>query len=105
MNEYLYVLKPTRLEMLVENTPEEAAIVTRHFLRLQDQTEKGVVLLAGRTLNTDASTFGIVIFRAESDEVARQFMDDDPAIQHGVMVGQLFPYRVALLSDTYPRAT
>lgn len=30
-------------------------------------------------------------------------MNDDPVIIHGVMRGQLYPYRVALLSDVYPR--
>ena len=52
------------------------------------------MLLFGRTLTTDASTFGIVIFRAESAEAARRIMADDPAVAAGVMRGEVFPFRV-----------
>jgi hypothetical protein len=48
----------------------------------------------GRTQTTDASTFRIVIFRAESAEAARRIMADDPAIAAGVMRSQVFPFRV-----------
>jgi uncharacterized protein YciI len=103
MNEYLYLIRPTRLEMLIESTPEEDPIVGQHFLWLKQLAEQGAVLLAGRTLNTDATTFGIVIFRAESDAAAQELMHDDPAVRQRVMRAELYPYRVALLSETYRR--
>jgi uncharacterized protein YciI len=56
-----------------------------------------VVILAGRTLNADESSFGIVIFRAASGEEAQAVMKADPAVQQGVMQAELFPYRVALM--------
>ena len=84
--------------MLVDGgTPEEAAIVGQHFAYLQGLEQDGVVLLAGRTLNTDASSHGIVIFQAESDDAAQAVMANDPAVQQGVMSAELFPYRVALM--------
>ncbi|MBZ0278949.1 MAG: YciI family protein [Anaerolineae bacterium] len=95
--QYLYRIQPVRPEMLTEGaTPEESAIVSAHFHYLQDLTAKGVVLLAGRTQNTDLSSFGIIIFQAESDEAARQIMHDDPAVQNRVFRAELFPYRIAL---------
>ena len=48
----------------------------------------------GRTQTTDASTFRIVIFRAESAEAARRIMADDPTVAAGVMRDEVFPVRV-----------
>ena len=98
--QYLYRIQPTRPEMLVEGpTSEEERVVSEHFAYLQELTERGVVLLAGRTLNTDPSSFGIVIFHAPSDEDALEIMRNDPAMRQGVMQGKLFPYRIALVGE------
>lgn len=99
MNEYLYRIQPVRPEMLSEGPdPEETRIVSQHFAYLNDLTEQGIVLLAGRTLNTDASSFGIVIFKAEDDNAARAIVHNDPAVKNRVMRAELFPYRVALMA-------
>jgi uncharacterized protein YciI len=71
-----------------------------HFRYLKDLTDRDVVILAGRTLNTDVSSFGIVILKAGSEEEARERMNDDPAVKQGVMRAELYPYRVALMADT-----
>jgi uncharacterized protein YciI len=97
--QYLYKIQPTRLEMLTQGpTPEEATIVAQHFAYLKDLAEQGVVVLAGRTLNTDESTFGIVIFNANSEESARDIMNSDPAVKKGVMRAELYPYRIAVMT-------
>ena len=97
--QYLYKIQPTRPEMLAEGaTPEEEAIVSEHFAYLKDLMEQGVLLLAGRTLNTDQSSFGIVIFNAESEAVALAVMHNDPAVRQGVMRAELYPYRIALMA-------
>jgi uncharacterized protein YciI len=99
---YLYRIQPTRPAMLSEgSTPEEAAIVSEHFNYLKELMANGVVMLAGRTLNTDESSFGIVIFKVESDEAARALMESDPAVKKGVMRAALFPFRTALLGDDW----
>lgn len=97
MNQYLYVLKPTRLGMLTQSTAQEDEIVGRHFQYLKDLTEKGVMILLGRTTNNDETTFGICIYEAEDDEQANQIMNNDPAVKEGVMTATLYPYRVALM--------
>lgn len=96
MPRYLYRIKPTRLEMLTDHTDHEADVVSRHFAYLQENAANGVVLLAGRTLNTDPDTFGIIIFEAADDDAAKAFMDNDPAVIEGVMSASVFPYRVAI---------
>lgn len=96
---YLYTIHPSRLEMLTHGpTPEEAEIVAQHFAYLKQLTEQGVVVLAGRTLNTDTSSFGIVILQADSEEAARTLMANDPAVKHQVMRATLYPYRIALMA-------
>jgi|SRR5581483_4943609 len=96
---YLYRIQPTRLEMLTHGpTTEEAEIVAQHFSYLQQLTEQGVVVLAGRTLNTDERSFGVVIFRADSEEAARKVMEQDPAVSRQVMRAELYPYRIALMA-------
>jgi uncharacterized protein YciI len=100
MAQYLYRIQPTRLEMLtVGPTQQEEEIVSQHFAHLKNLMEHGVVILVGRTQNNDERTFGIAIFNADSDEDARRIMESDPAVRHGVMRAELFPYRVALIAE------
>lgn len=95
---YLYRIEPSRPEMLAAGaTPADERAVGDHFEYLRELTEAGVVLLAGRTLNTDPSAFGIVIFRAADDAAARRVVDADPAVAAGVFRAELFPYRIALV--------
>jgi len=95
--QFIYVVRPTRLEMLTAGpTPEEDAIVGAHFEYLKELAEKGTVLLVGRTQNNDGSTFGLCIFEAGSEEEAREIMNRDPAVDRGVMNAELFPYRIAI---------
>jgi hypothetical protein len=39
---------------------------------------------------------------SRSVEAAADVVQDDPAVKHGVMTAELFPYRVALWSPTGP---
>ena len=96
-SEFIYRIRPARPEMLtIGPTATESAWIDQHFTYLKDLTERGIVQLAGRTLNTDPTCFGIVIFRVETEEAARLIMENDPAVQNGVMRAELFPFRTAL---------
>ncbi len=98
-HEFLYRIRPSRADMLATGpTAAEAAIVDQHFQYLKELADRGVVSLAGRTLNTDSTSHGIVVFRAESETDARRIMEDDPAVKIGVMLAELFPFRTALRS-------
>jgi uncharacterized protein YciI len=99
MPHYLYRIQPTRPAMLIEGpTPQEAEIISVHFDYLQRLTQQGVVILAGRTLNTDPTSFGIVILQTPDEAAARAIMENDPAVQRGVMRAEFFLYRIALWS-------
>lgn len=99
MMQFLYKITPTRLEMVTKGpTDHEAAIMSQHFNYLKSLNDQGTVLLFGRTQNSDARTFGLAIFRAESQDEARSIMNNDPAVKEGVMRAELYPYKVAGLN-------
>jgi uncharacterized protein len=100
MQQYLYRMKPVRLAMLADGpTDQEVSIIGEHFTYLSKLVEDGIVLMVGRTLNTDESSFGIVVFVASSEEEARALMNGDPAVTQCVMEAELFPFTVALRSS------
>jgi len=79
-------------------TAQETVLVEAHVQYLAGLTRQGTVLPAGRTLNEDASTSGIVLLDVPSKDAARATMEQDPAVASGVFTADLFPYRVALVS-------
>jgi len=89
---YLYRIQPTRPAMLSEGlTAAESATMAAHFAYLERLRDAGRLILAGRTLNTDATAMGIAILGAGSDAEARAIMAADPAVRDGVMRATLFP--------------
>jgi uncharacterized protein YciI len=95
--QFLYRVQANRAEVRKNGpTPEEATILTAHVQYLKKLTREGVTILAARTLNEDETSFGIVIFRAASEDAAREVMNNDPAVKNGVMRASLFPFRVVL---------
>jgi uncharacterized protein len=97
LQQFVYVLRvaPAFHEQ-TKWTAKENDAVGRHFMRLAEATRSGKVIFAGRTNEPLDSTFGIVVFEAEDEAAARQFMDTDPAITAGVMSATLHPYVLAL---------
>ncbi|HYE57698.1 MAG TPA: YciI family protein [Rhodothermales bacterium] len=96
--QYAIVLKLVP-RLLGDNAPwtaDDERLVGEHFRRLQRLTTDGVVLFAGRTLNTDESQFGLIVVEVDTEAEAREVMDGDPAVRGGVMTARLFPYHLAL---------
>jgi uncharacterized protein YciI len=97
-SEFLYLLRPSRPDMIAAMTEQEQKIVGEHFAYLQNLLAEGQLILAGRTL--EDQPFGIVVFRAESPERAEEIMKGDPAVANGVMTATLHPYSVALIQGS-----
>jgi uncharacterized protein YciI len=95
MKHYCYIMREAKPGLLDSPKPEEAAIISEHLSFLQEYMEAGILMLAGNYKDEIAS---IVIFRAESSEMASNLMDSDPAIAHGLMTGELHPFRVSHFS-------
>ena len=98
--QFLYRVRVVRAEMIKSPTEAESAIAQEHFNYLKDLNSKGVIILAGRTLNDDETSFGIVIFHAGSEAAARKIMEEDPGVRKGIFHADLFPFRVALMEST-----
>lgn len=97
MPTYIYRIQPVRPEMLSEGaTAEEERIASDHFEYLKGLMAEGSLILAGRTLNSDYSAFGIAIFRARDDAHMREITAGDPAVAKKLFRAEWFPYRIAL---------
>lgn len=95
--QYIYVIKLIPRLLIAENWTEvEERIVNEHFSYLKEMLSQKKLILAGKTDGLNDKTFGIVIFEANSLEKAHEIMNNDPAIIKGIMIGELFPYRIAL---------
>ena len=92
---YLYRLLAAQTEMMTKGlTPEQAQIMQEHLDHLKSLSDKGLIVIAGRTLNNDETTFGIVMLHADSDAAAREIMSRDPGIQKGLFKATLFPFLI-----------
>lgn len=104
MEQFLYRIQPVRHDMLTKGSTEvESRIISEHFNYLKRLTENGVVILAGRTQNTDYSSFGIVLLKAETIEAAREIMLNDPAVKKSVFRAELYPYKTSLFNANNAR--
>lgn len=96
--EFLWRVQATRADMAKTGaTKEEKAALGAHFGYLKELADKGVVILAGYTLNQDESSFGIVILHAASEDAARDIINRDPAVNRRVVRSALFPYQMVLM--------
>lgn len=95
MPTFLYLLRSRRERFMETITEEEDRILGLHFDYLKGHCDRGTLVLAGPCLD---AAFGVVVFHAASEDEARVVMDNDPAIVHGVMGGELHPFRVSLLA-------
>jgi len=97
MNTYIYILKlSSRLYQSDAWTSFDNQCIQDHFERLKSDFEQGIVIHAGRTEDPNEHGFGVVIFKAHDFGQAIQYMQNDPAIIHGLMSGKCQPYRVAI---------
>jgi uncharacterized protein YciI len=93
---YVYVLNLIDRNKFERMSSEEEMVMSEHFERLKRALADGVLVLAGPCLDGD---FGIVVFRAKSEEEAKEFMENDPAVKHGIMIAELHPFHVSLIED------
>ena len=97
MPTYLYKIQPVRPAMLSEGpSEEETQIANEHFEYLKSQMEEGTLILAGRTLNSDYSSFGIAIFNARDDAHMQELTEADPGVAKRLFRAEWYPYRIAL---------
>jgi uncharacterized protein YciI len=97
-NHYVYVFDPIRPELVTDPdswTEEDERVGERHAAYLEQATQDGTVLLAGRSL--DGRGPAVVIIEADTEIEARRFMEADPFIAEGLMRASLHPFRAAFM--------
>ena len=94
MPEYIYLIHPLRHEFFDSPTPLEEAMMSAHFDYLKKGVAEGIVLLAGPCLD---DTFGVVVFTAENEAAASDFMFNDPSVKSNVMMAELHPMKISLM--------
>jgi uncharacterized protein YciI len=97
MSEWIYFLHPPRDDFAATMTEEERQVWGRHFERLRQLLDEGVLLLAGPTLGKVNT--GIAVFEASDETAARAIMEADPTIAGGFARGELRPFHVSLLRE------
>lgn len=96
MAEFVYLIRPTRENLIETMTEQEAKLMDNHFEYLKNYLSEKKLILAGPCLD---AAFGIVVFNADSIESAREFMENDPAIAGGIMRSELHPFHVSLMQN------
>jgi len=94
---FIYFLQPKREGVVDAPTDDERFVIEAHFQYLLKLCDEGVVVLAGPS--TEPPPTGIVIVRTGSREEAQALMDNDPAIEGGVMKGRLSAFKIAMMSS------
>lgn len=102
MPEFIYTLRPARAEMPSDPTPEEQAAIGRHWEYVLAATQAGKIIVGGRTTE-GPDIWGLIIFVASDLAEAEAFMQADPGVASGVQIGQVQPFRLALLGQHPPR--
>jgi len=98
---YLYHIQAIRPEQVSDGTEWEIETTTKHFYYLKEQTEKGIFCIVGRTQNSDYSTFGMGVLRADSDEVAWGISAMDPGVINPLMRLDVLPFGVAMYNESW----
>jgi uncharacterized protein YciI len=91
--QFLIIKKP-RENFIETMTEEEAEIMSKHFLYLKQKLSEGKLIIAGPVTTGD---FGLSVLETETEEEAREIMNNDPAVSSGIMTPTMYPYRVSLL--------
>lgn len=97
--QYLVKLLGTRDNWPNNMTPEEEKIMSEHFLYLKKLTHDHQVVTAGPVFDP---IFGLIILDVDSEEEAREIMDNEPSAVQGVHTYEMSEMRVSLLRDYTP---
>jgi uncharacterized protein YciI len=102
---YCYLIQAVRPEMLSEGPNGfEQKTMSAHYLFLKDKVERAVFCLAGPTLITDYSNFGLGVLRAKSEDEAWDVSKGDPAVINRVMRLDVLPFGILRVQDGYQQA-
>ncbi|MCR8634637.1 YciI family protein [Paenibacillus radicis (ex Xue et al. 2023)] len=92
--EFVYIFKPRREDFLQTLTLVEMTAMGAHFDYCNGLQAEGILIMSGAC--TDGA-YGMVVFKADSEEEARRIFDNDPVVIADVVDAELHPYKVLKL--------
>jgi uncharacterized protein YciI len=92
--QFIYIVRPIKENFNNTAKEEENKIISEHFSYLKSLLDKKILILAGPELN---AKFGVTIIETDTEEQAKEIMNNDPAVVNKVFSAELFPFRVSLL--------
>ncbi|MDD3712253.1 MAG: hypothetical protein PHZ28_02020 [Candidatus Izemoplasmatales bacterium] len=95
MKAYVYVLKLIP-RLLDDNnwTDEDNLIIDKHYNRIKTDYFNNKIIHVGRTVDPTNEGFGLVIYYAENDQEAEEYMLQDPAVEAKIMTATRYEYKV-----------
>jgi uncharacterized protein YciI len=96
MPQFIIRLFPRRGVALVKDpTPQERAIMSAHRSYMEMLANRGQLVLTGVSEST-GDIDGLLIVEADSEDEARQLMDNDPFVLGELVRAELRPFRTVL---------
>ena len=74
-----------------EKTKRTGQLHEQHFAYVTSLLESGKAMIAG-PLSDDAEIRGVFIFRAQSADEAKTWVEDDPAVKAGHLISEMHPW-------------
>jgi uncharacterized protein YciI len=91
---FISTLRARRPDFLATLTPQEQAAVREHFAYPNRLFHQGKIVLGGAA--TDGA-IGVIIWRVESAEEAREIFENDPAVIANVGEAELHEFRIGVM--------
>jgi uncharacterized protein YciI len=92
---FLYLAHPPRPSFFFDKTPDEDAILARHFAWLGQLLAEGKLLLAGPCLD---GVYGVTILELTDLLVAEETVKNDPAVREGLFKSELHPLHIGMMA-------
>ncbi len=93
---YFVRLLGARADWPENMTEREEQIMGEHYLYLKKLTATQTALMAGPVLG---DPFGLIVLRAESEDQAREIMEQEPSVLQGVHTYEMQPMVASLMAD------
>ena len=99
--DFIYILKLTDRYQDPNNWEEETnQILDQHWYYLVDLHAKGIMQLVGHTSYSPGhkDLLGIAVFTTDDEVKAKDIMNNDPCVIHGVMTATVHPFNLSLIA-------
>ncbi len=93
------MLTPGRSNFHKTVTEEKGQLLAQHANYLMERFELGEIIFAGPSVEENEDHFGIVVLEVEDKERAKEIMNADPAVKHGILKSHVTQFSVFLMRD------